>query len=104
MSLPSATGSRPADAASVWMPHAKSERVAHAGLLAGATVTGEAARQDLSIRVGLWLDESGRVRRARWRACADRALRASAEAACAHLEAGGDAAHLSEALAAAGHA
>jgi hypothetical protein len=62
----------------------------HAGLLHGATLTGEAARRQLSVRVGLWLDESGWVRQARWRAVDDAALRAYAEAACSLLESGAD--------------
>jgi hypothetical protein len=62
----------------------------HAGPLDGATVTGEAARRQLSVRIGLWLDDSGRVRRARWRAVKEPALRACAEAACALLESGAE--------------
>jgi hypothetical protein len=62
--------------------------VRHAGLLAGATATGEAARRQLSVRIGLWMDERGAVRQARWRAVKDPALRACAEAACSLLESG----------------
>ncbi|HEX9289436.1 MAG TPA: hypothetical protein VF904_07935 [Anaeromyxobacteraceae bacterium] len=61
-----------------------------AALLHGATTTGEAARRQLSVRVGLWLDETGWVRQARWRAVDDAALRAYAEAACSLLESGAD--------------
>ena len=82
----------------------------HAGLLDGASLTGEASRRHLSVRVGLWLDETGRVRQARWRAIEDATLREYAEEACALLEAGSDPARLDgEALraatanAAAGH-
>ncbi len=104
MSLHPATRSRSAEQAPGWIPDPSiPEHAAHAGLLAGATVTGEAARHDLSIRIGLWLDEAGRVRRARWRtgAAPDRALRGPAEAACAHLEAGGDPLRLPDVLCAA---
>jgi hypothetical protein len=73
----------------------------HAGSLHGATATGEAARPRLAVRIGLWLDEGGKVHKARWRASDDAGLRAAAEAACASLEAGGgrppDAAVLGEA-------
>ena len=61
-----------------------------ASVLHGATSTGEAGRRQLSVRVGLWLDDTGRVRRARWRAADDAALRDFAEAACSLLEAGVD--------------
>jgi len=60
----------------------------HAGPLGGATATGEATRLGLTVRIGLWLDASGGVRQARWRAVEDPALRLCAEAACALLEAG----------------
>jgi hypothetical protein len=62
----------------------------HAALLHGATVTGEAARNHLSVRVGLWLDETGRVRQARWRSADEAAMREYAEAACSLLEARAD--------------
>jgi hypothetical protein len=62
----------------------------HAGLLDGATLTGEAARRNLTVRVGLWLDEAGWVRQARWRAGEDATLREYAEVACSLLEAGVD--------------
>jgi hypothetical protein len=76
-------------------PGTESDRTAvveapHAGLLEGATVTGEAAREQLSVRIGLWLDDSGWVRQARWRAVKDVDLRAHAEAACALLESRAD--------------
>ena len=61
-----------------------------AGSLHGATLTGEAARRQISIRIGLWLDESGWVRQARWRAVEDPALRGYAEVACKLLESGAD--------------
>jgi hypothetical protein len=62
----------------------------HAGSLHGATLTGEAGRRRLAVRIGLWLDDGGAVRKARWRAADDAGLRAAAEAACALLEARGD--------------
>jgi hypothetical protein len=82
---------------------------AHAGVLDGATLTGEAARRQASIRIGLWLDESGWVRRARWRSAGDPALCAYAETACALVESGVDplavdSAALRNALAGAGSA
>ncbi len=61
---------------------------AHAGFLEGATATGEAARRQLSVRIGLWVDDRGSVRQARWRAVRDPGLRACAEAACTLLESG----------------
>jgi hypothetical protein len=92
---------RPAETNPAWLPDPLApDRAAHAGLLTGATVTGEAARDDLSLRVGLWLDDAGRVRRARWRG--DGALGAAADAACGHLEAGGDPLRLADVLAGAG--
>lgn len=66
----------------------------HAGQLEGATLTGEVSRRHLSVRIALWLDETGWVRRARWRAIEDATLREYAEAACALLEAGADPARL----------
>jgi hypothetical protein len=60
----------------------------HHGPFLGSTQTGEAARRHLSVRIGLWLDEAGWVRQARWRAVDDPALRALAEAACSLLESG----------------
>ena len=77
---------RSADVVSTW---SKSARAHHAPLLHGATVTGEAARNHLSVRVGLWLDETGRVRQARWRSD-EAAMREYAEAACSLLEARSD--------------
>jgi hypothetical protein len=70
--------------------HAASGAVRFAGALHGATATGEAARRHLSVRVGLWLDEAGWVRQARWRAADDAPLRAVAEAACSLIESGAD--------------
>lgn len=63
---------------------------AHAGFLEGATAIGEATRHQLSVRIGLWVDDRGSVRQARWRAVRDPALRACAEAGCVLLEAGAD--------------
>ncbi len=60
----------------------------HAGFLEGATATGEASRHPLSVRIGVWLDDRGAVRKARWRAVRDPVLRACAEAGCALLESG----------------
>ena len=68
----------------------KSTRSHHAPLLHGATVTGEAARNHLSVRIGLWLDEAGRVRQARWRSAEESAVRDYAELACRRLEARAD--------------
>jgi hypothetical protein len=82
--------SRQAESVSSWRSAATVSRVHQAGLLHGATLTGEAARRDLSVRVGLWLDEAGWVRQARWKAEDDPALRECAEAACSLLEAGAD--------------
>jgi hypothetical protein len=91
---PQATpASRPSDVASTWppvSPQALHGPARHHGLLDGATVTGEASRRNLTVRVGLWLDEAGAVRKARWRGVADESLRATAESACALLESGSD--------------
>jgi hypothetical protein len=81
---------RQADVVSRWSRTALPPEVHHAGLLQGATLTGEAARRHLSVRIGLWLDEAGWVRQARWRAVDDSALREFAEAACSLLESGAD--------------
>jgi hypothetical protein len=81
---------RQAEAAPAWPRTAALSQVHHAGLLQGATLTGEAARRHLSVRIGLWLDEAGWVRQARWRAVDDSALREYAEAACSLLESGAD--------------
>jgi hypothetical protein len=81
---------RPAESVSTWQTAAAVSQVHHAGLLHGATLTGEAARRHLSVRVGLWLDEAGWVRQARWKAEDDAALRACAEVACSLLESGAD--------------
>ncbi len=72
-----------------WPPQPASAEPHHA-ILHGATLVGEAARRNLSVRVGLWLDEAGGVRQARWRGAEDLALRACAEAACHLLESGVD--------------
>ena len=77
-----------------WVEHHAPPVTGHAGLLDGATVTGEAARRQLSVRIGLWLDDAGVLRQARWRAVRDPALRAYAEAACSLLEAGAEPARL----------
>ncbi len=78
-----------ADAVPAWPQYLPPAGTLYAGLLHGATLTGEAARRDLTVRVGLWLDEAGWVRQARWRAD-DETLRDYAEAACSLLEAGAD--------------
>lgn len=62
----------------------------HAGFLEGATATGEAARRQLAVRIGLWMDDRGAIRQARWRAVREVNLRACAEAACVLLEEGTD--------------
>jgi hypothetical protein len=90
MNLQHAKVARPADAVPT---HAQSAVITpshEASLLHGATSTGEAGRRQLSIRVGLWLDDKGGVRRARWRTVDDPALRTFAETACSLLEAGLD--------------
>jgi hypothetical protein len=89
----SAPATRPSEVAPAWpsaSPRAVPAPARHAGVLDGATVTGEASRRNLAIRVGLWLDDAGAVRKARWRGVADDGLRACAESACALLEAGAD--------------
>ena len=61
----------------------------HAGALDGAACVGEAAGGTrLLIQVGLWLDDTGRVVRARYRSSTCAALIAYAEAACALAESG----------------
>jgi hypothetical protein len=91
---PQATpASRSSDVASSWppvSPQALHGPARHHGVLDGATVTGEASRRNLAVRVGLWLDDTGAVRKARWRGVADESLRVTAESACALLETGGD--------------
>ena len=72
-----------------WPPQDATAERRHA-VLHGATVVGEAARRSLSVRVGLWLDDAGHVRHARWRGADDATLRACAEAACRLLESGVD--------------
>ncbi len=67
------------------------ERVAHprhAGALEGASHVGELSSEDHRVRVGLWLDGAGVVRRARYRATTCAALIAYAEVACELLESG----------------
>jgi len=62
---------------------------AHAGPLDGAALRGEAAGGErLLVRLGLWLDAQGRVRRARHRTTTCAALIGYAEAACELAEAG----------------
>ena len=61
----------------------------HAGPVDGAPLTGAAAGASrLVVRLGLWLDEAGRVARARYRASTCASLIAYAEAACTLAEAG----------------
>ena len=78
------------EAVSSWPDVAIPAAITHEGLLHGATSTGEAARTQLSIRIGLWLDDAGWVRQARWRTTDDTALRQYGEAACVLLESGVD--------------
>jgi hypothetical protein len=61
---------------------------AHSGLLDGAGAVGHAELGGI-VRVGLWLGEDGRVRRARFRATSCAALTAYAEVACALAEEAG---------------
>ena len=73
------------EAVHAWHP----ERAAtHEGSLDGATLTGEVARGQVAIRIGLWLDEKGTVRQTRWRCKDDPDLGAYAETACRLVEAG----------------
>ncbi len=90
MNLQPAEAARSVEAVSSWRGDLTTAESHCAGLLHGATLTGEAARRQLSIRIGLWLDEGGRVRQARWRAVEDPALRGYAEVACRLLESGAD--------------
>jgi NifU-like protein involved in Fe-S cluster formation len=61
----------------------------HAGAVEGASLAGEAAGANrLLVRLGLWLDQDGRVSRARYRTTTCASLIAYAEAACALAEAG----------------
>ena len=63
------------------------DRPLHAGSLQGAALIGEAAGgARLTVRLGLWLDPSGRVVQARFRATTCASLIAYAEAACALAE------------------
>ncbi len=95
MNLQSADVARPTTAVPTHSRSAAAATPSHeASLLHGATSTGEAASRQTWVRVGLWLDEAGRVKRARWRAVEDGALRSFAEAACSLLEAGADPARL----------
>ncbi len=60
-----------------------------AGVLDGASQVGEAAAGErLVVRLGLWVDGQGCVRRARYRASTCASLLAYAEAACALAESG----------------
>jgi hypothetical protein len=90
MDLQHAEITRAPESASQGIVHAKLSEAHHARLLQGATLIGEAARHVLSVRVGLWLDDAGRIRQARWRGSDDSSLRTCAEAACAALESGAD--------------
>ena len=95
MNLQSADTARLVEAVSAGAEPANAATVTHeASVLHGATSTGEVGRRQLSLRIGLWLDDSGWVRRARWRAAEDAALRDFAEVACSLLEAGFDPARL----------
>jgi len=61
----------------------------HAGPLDGAELLGEAADgEGLVVRVGIWRDGGGRIRRARHRSASCAALIGYAEVACALAEAG----------------
>jgi len=88
MDVQHAPGLRQADAAPSWNAEPLTAPLpsTHAGPLDGASLTGEAARRQASVRVGLWLDDAGRVRRARFRVLGDDGLRALAESACVLLE------------------
>jgi hypothetical protein len=94
MELRSARSTRVADPAGAWPEGLDTAPGVHQGSLDGATLTGEACRRQLAVRVGLWLDETGWVRQARWRGPEAGAVRDYAEAACALLEAGADPARL----------
>jgi len=76
---------------------------AHAGATKGADAVVEAIADGRTVRIGLWADAAGRVRRARFRATTCAALIAYADLACELLESGEpperiDAARLREAL------
>jgi len=61
----------------------------HAGPVDGADLVGDAAGADRRVvRLGLWLDDLGRVRRARHRTTSCASLIGYAEAACSLAEAG----------------
>lgn len=89
MDLRRADAAREGASAGPGLPAPAGDRLLHhAGSLQGATATGEAARPHRAVRIGVWLDEAGAVRKARWCASSDDAgLRSAAEAACARLEA-----------------
>jgi hypothetical protein len=73
------------------MPRTVRERLddlRHAGPLDGAVVGEAKGGENLLVRVGLWLDGGGRVKRARYRATTCASLIAYAEAACELVEAG----------------
>ncbi len=91
MNLQPADTARLVEAVSAGAEPVTAAKAAHeASVLHGATSTGEVGHRQLSVRIGLWLDDSGWVRRARWRAPDDAALREFAEVACSLLEAGFD--------------
>jgi hypothetical protein len=90
MDLQYAENMRATESTAPRLVHAEPSEAHQARLFQGATVVGEAARHVLSVRVGLWLDDAGRIRQARWRTGDDPSLRVIAEAACAALEAGAD--------------
>lgn len=60
----------------------------HAGPTEGADAVVEALADGRRVRIGLWADEEGRVRRARFRATTCAALIAYADLACELLESG----------------
>ena len=62
---------------------------------------GEAFQDGRIVRLGLWLDSAGGIRRARWKATTCAALMAYAEIACRLLEQGHDPTTLDEPLSAA---
>ncbi len=61
---------------------------AHAGATEGADAIVEAVADGRMVRIGLWDDGAGRVRRARFRATTCAALIAYADLACELLESG----------------
>ncbi len=94
MNLQPAEAARSAEVVPSWHGALPAVEPHCAGSLHGATLTGEASRRQLSIRIGLWLDEAGWVRQARWRPVEDPTLCGYAEAACELLESGADPARL----------